>query len=158
MITMHEPIKRSKELIPFSREHHEGLLFAWKLKQGVSKRVEPSRMAKFCKWFWDEHLQEHIKKEEKILPSILSIEHPMIQKMFDEHEAIKSTIYALQEYACYEYIERLTGVINYHIRFEERYLFKQIEQVATQVQRKGIEETLQTKKKAAVWKDEFWVK
>ena len=31
-----KPLKRSKELAPLSREHHDGLLFAWKIKQGLA--------------------------------------------------------------------------------------------------------------------------
>ena len=34
-----KPIKRSKELVPLSKEHHEGLLFAWKIKQGLQNGI-----------------------------------------------------------------------------------------------------------------------
>ena len=32
-------IKRSKELAPLSPDHHEGLLFVWKIKQGLANKA-----------------------------------------------------------------------------------------------------------------------
>jgi hypothetical protein len=52
-----KPIKRSAALSPLSREHHEGLLFAWKIRQGLQKNIDPERISKFTKWFWDTDLQ-----------------------------------------------------------------------------------------------------
>ena len=71
MITEYKPIKRSKELAPLSREHHEGLLFAWKIKQGLKNETETKLIAEYVQWFWKNHLQEHFTEEEQILAPYL---------------------------------------------------------------------------------------
>jgi len=158
MIVEHKPIKRSKELASLSREHHDGLLFTWKIKQGIANEVHPKRIAGFCMWFWQEHLKAHTEKEERLLTEILASEHPAMTKMIDEHEAIINLIYSLQEYACYERLQRLMTILNYHIRFEERQLFRLIEQVATPSLLQKIEKELEASNEATgVWTDEFWL-
>ena len=46
-----KPLKRSQYLAPLSREHHETLLFTWKIKQGLSLKIELDRIVSFCNWF-----------------------------------------------------------------------------------------------------------
>ena len=158
MIVENKPIKRSKELAPLSREHHDGLLFSWKVKQGIAKQIHPKRMASFCNWFWKEHLKEHTQKEEVLFSEVLSPEHPMMQKMMVEHEAIQEHIQALQQYASYKTLARLADILDYHIRFEERQLFKYIEQIATPEQLKQMAEDMEMPHEFSLpWVDEFWV-
>ena len=158
MIVENKPIKRSKELTPLSREHHDGLLFTWKIRQGIKKDIHPKRIATFCNWFWKQHLQEHTHKEEILLTEILSPEHPMMQKMMTEHEAIKEHIAALQDYASYKTLLRLADIVDYHIRFEERQLFQYIEQIATSEQLQHLAEEMEMPHSFSLpWLDEFWV-
>ena len=42
-----KPIKRSKQLSPLSREHHDGLLFAWKIRQGFENGTPLEEMRKY---------------------------------------------------------------------------------------------------------------
>ena len=85
-----KPIKRSAALAPLSREHHEGLLFVWKLRQGLSKNIDAARMNAFVQWFWQTHLQQHFEKEGQYLPAVVPTSHSLMQQMFREHEQIKS--------------------------------------------------------------------
>ncbi|HEX4876854.1 MAG TPA: hypothetical protein VFV31_09305, partial [Chitinophagaceae bacterium] len=62
-----KPIKRSKQLAPLSREHHDGLLFAWKIKQGIANNATVEQMRKFALWYWRQHIKPHFFQEEKIL-------------------------------------------------------------------------------------------
>jgi hypothetical protein len=62
-----KPIKRSKELVPLSKEHHGSLLFGWKIKQGLRNGTDPKIIAQFIEWFWQNELQDHFKKEEQVL-------------------------------------------------------------------------------------------
>jgi hemerythrin-like domain-containing protein len=157
MTTETNPIKRSKELAPLSREHHEGLLFVWKIRQGIRNGIATYRIADYCGWFWSTHLKNHIAIEEKVLPQVLSVEHPMMQKMLSEHEAIKEQITALQNYSSYPAFEHLARVIEYHIRFEERQLFKLVEQLAASGQLSELEKAHNEKQQASEWADEFWL-
>ena len=157
MIQYRTPIKRSKELAPFSREHHEGLLFIWKIRQGIRNQISPRRIAAYCHWFWESHLQQHMQQEEEVLTSILSKEHPMMQKMFDEHEAIRNQVAALNECISYRSLRRLAEIVEYHIRFEERQLFPLIEHVATTDPMKWLECQLRTGNiYEKQWEDNFW--
>jgi len=157
MTTAITPIKRSKELAPLSREHHEGLLFVWKIRHGINKGVDPKRIALFCSWFWKNHLKAHFQKEEADLGPILSCEHPALVKMLDEHEAIRQKIAELANFATYESLERLAQVLAYHICYEERQLFPLIEKMATAEQMRVVHEQLQTANPCQkIWADEFW--
>lgn len=44
---MAKPIKRSEHIIQLSREHNFSLLFCWKVKKGIRKGVEPSRIIQY---------------------------------------------------------------------------------------------------------------
>ena len=158
METAVKPIKRSKELAPLSREHHQGLLFVWKIRQGISNKVAPNRIASFCQWFWVHHLHDHFKKEEQEFIEVMPAEHPLLAKMLEEHTEIRNKIQAIEEYCDYDRLYRLAQVMNYHIRFEERCLFKYIECLATKEQLLSIEDHSATEQLAApVWIDEFWM-
>jgi len=61
-----KPIKRSKELAPLSREHHDGLLFAWKIKQGLANKTSIATLCSYTRWFWTNHMKPHFKDEEKV--------------------------------------------------------------------------------------------
>lgn len=153
-----KPIKRSIQLAPLSREHHEGLLFAWKVRQGLSKNIEPGRITAFVQWFWNSHLASHFQKEETALPSVLAVSHPLIQQLFHEHEEIKALIDAVVPYGDLKKLETLAQMISDHIRFEERQLFGEVEKAASSEQLQRLSEQLQDEKNSAVWEDQFWLR
>ncbi|MFN2457081.1 MAG: hemerythrin domain-containing protein [Chitinophagaceae bacterium] len=153
-----QPIKRSKQLAPLSREHHEGLLFVWKIRQGIKYNIVEERISSFCDWFWQHYLQQHFKKEELVLPQVLPASHPLMQQMFKEHKVIKNRLHDVYEDSNYKMLEQLAQSINDHIRFEERQLFNEIEKAATPQQLNELAEQLKDEKKDAVWEDKFWMK
>ena len=59
------PIKRHKALRNLSREHHDGLVFALRLKKGVSKKADLQSMEEYATWFWENHLLLHFQLEEE---------------------------------------------------------------------------------------------
>lgn len=158
MATAVTPIKRSKELAPLSREHHEGLLFVWKIRQGLKLEVSKERMGRFCTWSWAAHFASHFQKEEAELLPLLGARHPMMEKMLEEHEAIAEKFAEIMRKPSLPAMERLAQIINYHIRFEERQLFPLIERVATANQLATIEAALADEMPSCGnWRDEFWV-
>lgn len=150
------PIKRSAELAPLSRDHHQGLLLAFKLRQGIKKSIEASRMAAYAKWFWTAHLVPHFDKEERYLPPVMGENDPLIQQMMEEHVAIKSKIEHLAETATNEAFEDVAQTITQHIRFEERVLFNEAEKRATPAQLQFLAAHLMDDAVEDVWEDEFW--
>lgn len=158
MPTAVTPIKRSKELAPLSREHHDGLLFVWKIRQGIKLGIAKERIARFCTWSWASHFAAHFQKEEADLLPILGPLHPMMEKMLEEHEAIADKFAEIMRKPSLPAMERLAQIVNYHIRFEERQLFPLIEQIATAEQMAAIEAALADEMPACGgWRDEFWV-
>lgn len=122
-----KPIKRSKYIVALSKDHHAGLLFCWKIKEGLKKNIELWRINKYINFFWGNHLKEHFGEEESLLFNRADDqlckqgkkEHLMLVRRLNElnhHENENRDEYVL-------FAELLTK----HIRFEERILFPHLE-------------------------------
>ncbi len=122
---MNKPIKRSRELQPLSRDHHQGLLLCWKIRQGINKNVSVNRILKYINWFYGEHLASHFREEEDHLFPILGNGHPLIERALGEHRAIENFI--KQHDGNSDSLLSFAGLLESHIRFEERVLFHEIE-------------------------------
>lgn len=149
-----QPIKRNKWLQPLSREHHHSLLLCWKIRTGFSKGIEVERMKKYADWFFKNHIQPHFEVEEKYIFPVLGNENELVKKALSEHRRLTRLFENRDE------IEKSLSLIEEelesHIRFEERVLFNEIQQIATEEQLKRItamhiEEPFQENTQ-----DEFW--
>src|SRR6478735_4188570 len=127
-----KPLKRSKELAPLSREHHDGLLFAWKIKQGLANGTSIETLCNYTLWFWSNHIKTHFKDEEKVLVKFLPASNPLVRQMFKEHAQIRDLIISLDKEPDSSSLQLLGEFINNHIRFEERELFAYAEKTLTQ--------------------------
>ncbi|KAA5539969.1 hemerythrin domain-containing protein [Adhaeribacter rhizoryzae] len=133
METIVQPLKRHPELVGLSREHHFELLFAWKIKQGLARKVDSHIIQDYIRYFWDNHLENHLEKEEKIVVQVLSEADPMRFRVQQDHDLIRSVVNYL---SCYreniDYVlNTLQILVKEHVRFEERIFFPYLEQVAT---------------------------
>ena len=154
-----KPIKRSKELAPLSREHHDGLLFAWKIKQGLANGTPIETLVNYTRWFWSNHIKPHFKDEEKVLVKFLPADNALVQQMIKEHAQIRDLIISLDREPNANSLQLLAEFINNHIRFEERQLFVYAEQVLTPEQLSEIFSDLPGELHCDTeWKDDFWVK
>jgi iron-sulfur cluster repair protein YtfE (RIC family) len=149
-----KPIKRSEALKPLSREHHHGLLFCWKIRAGLKKNVEVSRIKKYADWFYPNYLVPHFEVEEKYVFPILGNENELIKKAVSEHERIKLLFESTTE------IQKKIGLIaeelEDHIRFEERILFGEIQKIATAEQLQTVELNHSDEKFVDNLTDPFW--
>jgi len=153
------PLKRSKELAPLSREHHDGLLFAWKIKQGLANGTSIETLCNYTLWFWSNHIKTHFKDEEKVLVKFLPADNPLVLQMFKEHAQIRDLIISLDKEPDSSSLQLLGEFINNHIRFEERELFAYAERTLTQEQLNEIYNDLPHDLHCETeWKDEFWVR
>jgi hemerythrin-like domain-containing protein len=155
-----KPIKRSKQLAPLSREHHDGLLFAWKIKQGIANNATVEQMRKFALWYWQQHIKPHFFQEEKILLPYLPADNPMRLRLKDEHDHIRELVIGLDDEteAHKRHLIILSDLVNQHIRFEERELFPFIEQLLTPEQLDKVFTELEAHPLTCdEWADEFWV-
>jgi hemerythrin-like domain-containing protein len=154
-----KPLKRSKELAPLSREHHDGLLFAWKIKQGLANGTPIETLCNYTRWFWANHIKPHFKDEEKVLVKFLPADNALVQQMIREHAQIRDLVIALDKEPDPNSLQLLAEFINNHIRFEERQLFAYAEENLTSEQLEEIHKDLPQELLCNTeWKDEFWVK
>ena len=123
------PIKRNEYLKAISREHHHSLLLCWKIKMGLRKGIDPIRIKNYATWFYNNHILKHFEVEERYIFSILGTEHKLVQKALSEHKRLIQlfeTVTVLEEN-----LKRIQKELEDHIRFEERVLFNEVQDVAT---------------------------
>ena len=153
---INKPITRSKQLRKLSREHHQILLFVWKIRQGITLGIEVKRIASYCTWYWNNHMNAHSKKEDLLLTRIISPTKQLMNNMIEDHEAIRTKIDEVMNEPSYDSLKRLADIIYYHVRFEERVLFPAIERTATPDQLDAISFYVDDEHVTAEWQDEFW--
>ena len=150
---MSKPIKRHESLQQVSREHHYGLLMSWKIREGLKRKVDPSRIKKFIDWFYEKYQKAHFDIEEKYIYPVLNNDDPMIIQAIEEHRYIESLFREKDQIE--DALIALEKAMDNHIRFEERILFNKVQKIATEEQLKLIEENHNTPFEDD-WEDQFW--
>ena len=150
-----EAITRHNTLKNLSREHHHGLMLCWKIRQGLSKDVDPERIRKYCLHFFKTHLEGHFQEEEKFIFTLLGNNHPMVKKAIDDHKyLISNFISEPDNLKALQYIEKN---LERHIRFEERELFNEIQNRIDESKLTELTWLLRRNDSASViWADQFW--
>jgi hemerythrin-like domain-containing protein len=125
-------VKRSDALAPLSRQHHQGLFTAMKLKRADAAGAAEARAA-FVD-FWEREGREHFRVEEEVLLPAFArhgdYDHPAVVRVLVEHVDLRrrgedvATSADPDLDALHELGERLER----HIRHEERVLFPLIEE------------------------------
>lgn len=156
---MGQPIKRSESLMPLSREHHLGLLFCWKLRQGVKFEVPPDRIVPYVLFFFNKFLKDHFTEEEQQVFIYASDE--LAGKAVAEHSNIKSLVQKIESDKAARTnsdLLALADMVDEHIRFEERVLFPHIETRVSKQELEMIGSHLSTEVLTDDYGDAFWVK
>ncbi len=120
-------MKRHESIVSFSREHHFGLLFCWKLRQGIKKQVALQRIKVYIKYFWEHHLREHFREEEEVL--FAGLDDKLCHQAVNDHRHIQSLLQVIIKDSQQQpdLIGLLADKLDKHIRFEERILFPHLE-------------------------------
>ena len=153
-----KPIKRSKELVPLSKDHHEGLLFGWKIKEGLKNGTPLTEIAAFIQWFWQADLEEHFRKEEQVLVPLLPKDDPLVQRMLEEHQSLEALVHLCAMVQDEDIFLQLADGLHQHIRFEERVLFQWVEKVVAPDQLEAASPLLLQKSPHQEWKNAFWLR
>jgi hemerythrin-like domain-containing protein len=124
-------MKRSRELKPLSSEHHQALLVAFQLKQGLAGHAESAGAPKdlpgllqLARRFDEQILRPHTRAEEELLVRIvpegdlvrLRTEHGELSRLLDLARTARPTDLRAHLSAFADLLER-------HVRWEERELF-----------------------------------
>lgn len=149
------PIKRHEALKALSREHHHGLLLCWKIRQGIKFKTEPIRMKSYTDWFKNEYLYPHFEAEEKYVFPVLGNEDPLIKKALAEHRRLRRLFD--QQSDVLKALSLIEEELDKHIRFEERIVFNEVQQIATPGEFKDIEKNHHSIAFSDdAWQDHFW--
>ena len=152
-----QPLKRSKELSPLSREHHDGLQFVWKIRQGLANKTAIGRLKDFTIFYWQQHVKPHFFHEEQVLSKFIPEDNKLLKQMRDEHEMIRELILQLGDASATTF-STLADIVYKHIRFEERELFEWVEEHLTKEQLQEIYAELEAHPLCGGhWHDEFWL-
>jgi len=151
-------MKRHESIVLLSRDHHFGLLFCWKIRQGVKKGVATERIQPYIHHFWESHLQQHFQEEETLLFS--KVNDALSHQAVEEHRAIEQLVSIIHtsKGITTEALTTIADKVDNHIRFEERVLFPHLENVLTTTQLEVISNHLQQHHVAVEdnFSDEFW--
>lgn len=154
------PIKRTIELQPLSRQHHNGLLFCFFIEKGIKKHADKILMKDFCMYFWENDLQHHFEIEEINLAKFSSYDllREGISRMLDEHLYIRKFFQNPEVLIEYSIFDQLQLLIDKHIRFEERELFPLIQSTISpdEMQELGVAFENELNNNCAQYPIKFW--
>ncbi|HEY5326028.1 MAG TPA: hemerythrin domain-containing protein [Mucilaginibacter sp.] len=122
-------MKRNTNLQALSRDHHHGLLLAWKIRQGLKFTADVQTIADYIAYFSATALFPHFDEEENQILTYLVEGDLLKQRTLKDHENITRSI---RQLAAAKDIEpaillKIAESIEQHIRFEERELFPYLE-------------------------------
>ncbi|MBC3539028.1 hemerythrin domain-containing protein [Rufibacter sediminis] len=156
------PLKRDKNLVPLSREHHFGLLFCWKLRQGLKNKTDLNAMQGYVKYFWNQILFPHCQEEEWLLQRFLVPNDILRVRIEEEHRHLHWVVDSICDgkRLVPEQFQTLEQYLVSHIRWEERELFPYLQKVVPQedLEEAGklMEQHHQTETKVDNFTPEFW--
>jgi hypothetical protein len=124
-------VRRSPALAPLSRDHHESLVAAQRLRRATDANVSDARAAFLA--FWDRACLHHFRIEEDVLLPALArwgdAYDPLVARTLCDHVAIRAAVASLRS-APQPATDELHGLgdqLAEHVRMEERELFPMIE-------------------------------
>lgn len=131
-------MKRHKNLIKLSKDHHDGLILAQLIKKdsppykGLPATSEGKR--EYTLNFFNLDLIKHFDEEEKILmPLVKGIDNELdrlLKVMIDDHRQVYKLIDDLKiGNEVEDTLDKLGNLLERHIRMEERELFDRIQNV-----------------------------
>lgn len=141
---------------PLSGEHHQGLLLSWKIRTGLLNDVETQRIKKYADWFFENFLLHHFDLEEKYIFPILGKNHESVRRALREHGRLRRLFKAVDRVR--HNLSLIEEELVNHIRFEERVLFNEVQDVANEAQLKLLEELHVRTPGSDNWNDKFWEK
>jgi len=154
-------MKRDKNLVNLSSEHHDGLVIALRIKKALEKPNNYQVVINYVLHLWDS-LKNHFNQEEEnfLQSENIDKENELIKRMLNEHERFEELVnrVSIGNDKIREDLTEFSELLNDHIRFEERELFPYVEQSLTEdeLEQIGInlEKTHQDLDKN--WGPKFW--
>lgn len=125
------PISRHESLAPFSRDHYSGLVAARHLSKAAAADAVARRkaVAEFCD-AWAKDISVHFEDEERLLLEHLTDDDR--RRLLSDHEQLTRLAAEVQQVRRSTdpdpyLLERLSQLLERHIRWEERELFQRLQ-------------------------------
>jgi hypothetical protein len=124
-------MKRDPALVSLSRDHHQALFIAQKLRRATTQTADEARTAFIA--YWEGHGSAHFRLEEEVLlPAYAGYGdpyHPLVGQVLCGHVAIRHRAAALHrdDASTVAGLHELGVRLEQHVRLEERELFPLIE-------------------------------
>lgn len=152
---MKKPEKRPKGLEEVSDTHYEVLFFGWKIAEGLRNGIETERLEAYADWFLKNHLEPHLKVEEKYVFPILGLKNVQVKRALANHRRLKRLFD--DKIDVYLTLNRIEEEIGRFVRFEERVILEQIQEKATPEQLLEMRRQHDNiKLPDDHWEDKFW--
>ena len=127
-------MKRSPELAALSRDHHQALEAALRLRRATDETLEPA-VGHFLE-FWSRQGEQHFAIEERlVLPALPDDDAEWAEatrRVREEHREIRAGAASLADAASVPAARAIGELLTAHVRFEERTLFPLVEQRLSQ--------------------------
>lgn len=154
-------MKRHESIVTLSKDHHFGLLFCWKIRQGVKRQVPPDRILPYIEYFWSNHLQPHFEAEETL--PFAAVQDDLVDRAIADHKHIEQLVKTITsvEPVVLAQLNTLADALDSHIRFEERVLFPHLEKALSSEKLAWLGAQLQqihSINEKDNYPDEFWMK
>jgi hemerythrin-like domain-containing protein len=139
-------VKRSESLASPSRDHHQALVIARRLRRAGPNTAEDARRAFLS--YWASHGRRHFRLEEEVLfPAYAAYgdaHHPLLVRALGDHVAIRhaAAVTASEPPPALAALNELGGRLDAHVRLEERELFPLIEQALPEHELEALAEAL----------------
>jgi len=153
-------MKRDKNLINLSSEHHDGLVIALRINKALTKIEKYPIIIDYIKHLWSS-LKNHFDQEEENFLAYGNIDQNsvLIKRMLDEHNQFEQLVNKIYDSKTIkEDLNEFAKLLNNHIRFEERELFPYIEKSLTEEELKQIGINLENTHEPLDknWGSRFW--
>ena len=121
---MEPQVKRSTELVPLSREHHEALVLARRACEPHRPHAEPAQLRSHILRRWTEHFAPHFALEERVLfPALREAGAlPAADEACAQHAHIRSLIEQMRG-GDPDALPAWGDALREHVKWEERTLF-----------------------------------
>ena len=127
--------KRHPSLVPLSRDHHDGLMLALRLRQGTKAPLQdwlhdPAWQANYIIQFYKKHLVPHFNAEELVLFPVMK-KHARgilktIERLLEQHREMRERVQKFEradEKRLPKQLKEFGELLDKHIRIEEDVLF-----------------------------------
>jgi quercetin dioxygenase-like cupin family protein/hemerythrin-like domain-containing protein len=127
-------MKRNRALVALSHDHHHALVAARRLREAAAADADPvEAAAQFSRFFRNESTPHFRDEEENVFPLVAEREEaqPLLIRALLEHQRLYALVARLEDEADLRgAMTAVAGLLEGHVRFEERELFPLIERLA----------------------------